>query len=184
MSLFTWSLFAISGAFVIIQVEIVEYPKTSQSEDLRPLLNLFLNFFHIVHWFQMHHGNIIPVLLMILCGIFAFTLVFITCELSQRLGNAFDEIDFIVDQFDWYLFPIEMKRLLPLIMSISQQPVSLECFGSIMCTREVFKNVRINQPTNHHLNGVWKSLWSQNQYSDPYLGYSLCILVLYDASST
>lgn len=93
----------------------------------------------------MHHGNVMPVLLMIITGIIAFTLVFVSCELSQRLSNAFDRIDFTVHQFDWYLFPIEMKRMLPVVMVNVQRPISLACFGSIMCTRETFKDVRVNR---------------------------------------
>lgn len=111
---------------------------TSQNEDLPNLFSIFTLY---IYRFQLHHENVMPVLLMIFAGIFAFTLVFLTCELSQRLGNAFDEIDFTVHQFDWYLFPIQMKRMFPVIIVIVQQPISMECFGSIKCTRDTFKNV-------------------------------------------
>ena len=93
----------------------------------------------------MHHGNIMPLLLTILNGFIAFATVFIACELGQRMNNAFDGIDLTIDHFKWYLFPIEIKRVLPMIIVAAQQPVSLECFGSIICTRDVFKNVCANQ---------------------------------------
>lgn len=76
-------------------------------------------------------------------GIIGLILAFIACEIGQRTSNAFDNIDFSMKQFDWYLLPIEIKQMLPMIISIAHQPVSLECFGSISCTREVFKNVSI-----------------------------------------
>lgn len=72
------------------------------------------------------------------CGL---GILFITCELSQRLGNAFTEIERIIEQFDWYLFPLNIRRLLPTIIIIAQEPVNLECFGSISCNREFFKKV-------------------------------------------
>ena len=89
----------------------------------------------------MHHKNIMPLLLLIINGIIAFAMVFIACEIGQRMNDAFDKIDFTIDQSDWYLFPIGVQRMLPTIIAVAQQPVSLECFGSITCTREVFKNV-------------------------------------------
>lgn len=82
-------------------------------------------------------------LLLIICGIFATATVFIACEISQRLIDAFDDIDSTIERFDWYLFPVEIQRMLPMIIMYAQDPVSLECFGSIICTREVFKSVRI-----------------------------------------
>lgn len=85
-----------------------------------------------------------PVLILVLNGVFAFATVFIACEMGHRLSSSFEEmIDSTIDHFDWYLFPNEMKRVLPMIMLMAQQPVSLECFASIRCAREVFKNVSI-----------------------------------------
>lgn len=92
---------------------------------------------------QLHHGNVMFGLLNATSnGIIATALVFIACELGQRLGDALEEIDTTVERFDWYLFPIEIKRMLPMIIANAQNAVKLECFGSIHCTRELFKNVR------------------------------------------
>lgn len=59
-----------------------------------------------------------PLLLSILNEINGLTLVLITCELGQRLKDAFEEI------------------------ANTQQSV-MECFGSIAYTRDVFKNMGI-----------------------------------------
>lgn len=77
-----------------------------------------------------------------LAGIMGLILVFIASELGQRMGDAFEEIHSTIDQFDWYSFPVEIKRMLPMIILEAKQPVLFECFGSIACTREVFKNVK------------------------------------------
>lgn len=98
-------------------------------------------FYFFTSYLQMHHGNVMPLLLLILDGIFAFTTVLIACELGHRMNSSFERIVFTIEQLDWYLFPIEVQRMLPMIIAIAQQPVTLECFGSIMCNREVFKNV-------------------------------------------
>lgn len=72
---------------------------------------------------------------------YAFGVVGIICELGQRLSNAFDEIPDTIVDFEWYLFPPGIQRILPTILLAAQQPVYLECFGSISGTRETFKNV-------------------------------------------
>ena len=73
--------------------------------------------------------------------------MFIACEISQRVNDAFNGLNLTIHQFDWYLFPIEIQRMLPMIIVVAQQPVTLECFGSISCSREVFKNVGIKTST-------------------------------------
>lgn len=85
-----------------------------------------------------------PLLVLIVNGIFAFTTVFIACELGEGMIEAFDEIDSTIDQLNWYLFPIEFQQILPMIIVNAQQLIEMECFGSIACTRDVFKNVRNN----------------------------------------
>lgn len=73
---------------------------------------------------------------------YAFGIIFIMCELSERIVNAFGQINIVIDQFDWYLFPVKIKRILPVIMINQFQPISIEYFGSFSCSREAFKKVR------------------------------------------
>lgn len=61
--------------------------------------------------------------------------------MGQRTQLAFEESSAIVDQFEWYRFPAEIQRMMPLILSFTQQPVEFVCFGSIACNRETFKYV-------------------------------------------
>lgn len=91
----------------------------------------------------MHHEHGMPLLLLTLSGIISLALVFVACELGQRMGDAFEEIDYTIEQLDWYLFPMEIQRMLPMIIAIAQPPVLLECWGNIACTRDVFKHVCI-----------------------------------------
>lgn len=91
-------------------------------------------------------------------GAAGLILVFIACELGQRITDAFDGIDCTIDQLDWYLFPIEIKRVLPIIIVSAQQPVSVGCFGSIICIRVVFKNVGIDQKSSQK-SCQYQSMW-------------------------
>lgn len=82
-----------------------------------------------------------PLFLLIFSGIFGLAAVFIVCELAQRLTDEFNGISYTTSQLDWYLFQIEVKRMLPMIIAIAKQPITIACFENIICTREVFKNV-------------------------------------------
>lgn len=72
----------------------------------------------------------------------SFFLVFISCELAERITDEFDNINDILDQSDWYLLPFKIRQLLPIVMINTQQSVYLQCFGGIPCNRETFKKVR------------------------------------------
>lgn len=110
----------------------------SHMNDLCDLNYEFLSY----HQFQLHHGNVMYVLLgATFTGTIGLALAAISCELGQRLSDAFDDISSAVNLFDWYLFPIQIQRMLPLIIPSTQQPVALACFGSIVCTRDALRKV-------------------------------------------
>lgn len=73
-----------------------------------------------------------------------FVLLF-TCEIFQYACDEFNKIDDTVEQFDWYLYPEEIKRMLPTVMIMVQQPLEFNCFGSLTCCRETDKKVRFDK---------------------------------------
>lgn len=73
--------------------------------------------------------------------IYAFGVLFIACELFQRIVLAFDKCNDTINQLKWYLFPVDMQPMLPIIISATQQPIETKCFGSMACDRESFKYV-------------------------------------------
>lgn len=73
--------------------------------------------------------------------IYGFGTMFTACELCQWVNLAFDDCNDIINQFKWYLMPIEMQRMLPSILQFAQQPVEIKCFGTTACDRETFKFV-------------------------------------------
>lgn len=82
----------------------------------------------------------------------AFVIVFVICELGQRPTNAYEDLEDVIGQFDWYLFPIELQRMLPTFTNLTQQTIELPCFGSFACSRETFKKVRCTQYVGHSWN--------------------------------
>ena len=73
--------------------------------------------------------------------IYAFGVLFIGCELGQRIVLAFDECNDMIDQLEWYLFPMEIQKLLPIVNHFMQQPIEIKFFGSYMLNRDAFKYV-------------------------------------------
>lgn len=87
--------------------------------------------------------------------------LFTTCELSGRLSCEFDDINDRINEFNWYSFPLEMQRLLPIIMANTQQPVDFYCFGSSKCNRDTIKKVSlhilIKYTEMRNFSAEWKS---------------------------
>lgn len=80
--------------------------------------------------------------------VMSFALVFLECEIGHELCSSFIEIDYAVEQMDWYKFPANLWRLLPMLMAAAQKPVNLRVFGSTSCAREDFKGVRAEARTS------------------------------------
>lgn len=72
----------------------------------------------------------------------SFAQIFIFCEFGEKLTSQFNEIDKELFNCDWYTFPIEVLRLLPMVINGTHYPVLLNGIGGLTCTRETFKNVR------------------------------------------
>lgn len=107
----------------------------------------------------------------------AFGVIIVACEVGQRISNAFENIDFATDQYRWYLFPEQVKRMLPVILMNLQVPVELPIFGSFCCDRSAFKQVSMN--LNSEQNPTYINLIFD---SDDDLGDKDWILIFYGAS--
>lgn len=82
------------------------------------------------------------ILMTIFEAFYAVCIVFVTCERGEQFTITYGELENVIKEFDWYLFSIEIQRLLPIILLGAQQPIELQCFGSLSTSRESFKKVR------------------------------------------
>lgn len=71
----------------------------------------------------------------------SFVSIFLTCDFGERVSNRFDVIDDVLCQFEWYDLPLEVQKMLPIIMMSTQQTVVFKGFGNILLLREVFRKV-------------------------------------------
>lgn len=110
---------------------------------------------------------------------YAFGLVFTVCELGERASGAFVEIYGKIEEFKWYLLPNRIQQMMPIILILAQQPVSYECFASILCNRTSFEGVSLNQ--------IGRNIFILTEHSTEqpfwFIGDQNWILILYDASS-
>lgn len=93
-------------------------------------------------WHQSHYeDNLIVLLESLFYGFWALTLIFAVCECCQRYVNTFSDINDTFVQLRWYLYPIEIRRLLILMILNAQYPIDIAFFGSMTCCREQFRKV-------------------------------------------
>lgn len=71
----------------------------------------------------------------------AFGPIFLLCELGERLTDRFNQIENEIFQCNWYTYPMDIQRMLPIIISETQALFVLSGLGNIQCSREAFKNV-------------------------------------------
>lgn len=134
---FVWSLIEICSAMLQLQTvwfSCIEFRRVSFVSIRLPKF--------VDPAFQIHNDdNMVLVLLISLQTAYAFGIMYIASELSQRISLAFEDCTKIINQFKWYAYPVDVQRILPIIMSYAQQPVEIQCFGSWTCGRENFKYV-------------------------------------------
>lgn len=87
-------------------------------------------------------------------GFWVCALLLLVGEVGQKLSEKFTEINGVMDQLNWYAYPREVKRMLPMILTNLQQPVIIKCFVFIFCDREYSKRVSLF----HHQNQLFCSI--------------------------
>ena len=70
-----------------------------------------------------------------------FATIAFFCEMGEMVTDQFEKFNTKLYQCDWYLFPIEVQRMLVIFMSDTQKPVFIHGYGNILCIRENFKKV-------------------------------------------
>lgn len=69
----------------------------------------------------------------------SFVFIAVYAEFGQKLTEEFERFHFELNRSNWYQFPIDIQRMLLIVLPNSQQPMTIH--GIISCTRETFKEV-------------------------------------------
>lgn len=78
-----------------------------------------------------------------MCGALAFFFVSFPCELGQRFSDAFNHIDYMMGQINWYLLPINIRKTLPITIQYTQKSFAIRFFGSHSCSRKQLKKASV-----------------------------------------
>lgn len=137
MAIFIFTILSICVTLLLIQFEMVE---------------LILYFYWVIlyrfgKWFvkllfQANDSTNLSLLVNYAIQIVAtYGVIFLICELGERVSNEFIQVDNVVGQLKWYLFPTNIQKILPIVMIGTQEPVIFWGYGNFVSSREAFKNV-------------------------------------------
>lgn len=101
------------------------------------MLNLTLLLF--LKWDQ--DSNMLQTLSLIFMLIIVNIFNLLLCEPATRMSNHFDKFDEELHQCDWYLLPIELRRMYMVFLSETQNSIQITSYGGITCERETTKKV-------------------------------------------
>lgn len=73
--------------------------------------------------------------------VWSFVIEFIYCEFSERVCTRFEAVDDKISEIEWYVLPVEIQKMAPIIMMSTQKPVFLRGFANAVLSRETFKKV-------------------------------------------
>ena len=69
--------------------------------------------------------------------------IFFFCEFGERVTYQFEMFNHELDLCNWYLYPIEMQRMLIIVVANAQQSMFVRGYGNLACVRDAFKRVNI-----------------------------------------
>ena len=72
---------------------------------------------------------------------YTFGTLFAYCEFGERVTHQFNQFNEHFCNCDWYLFPIEIKRIFLIVLVGIQDPVIIQGYAITVCTRDAFKKV-------------------------------------------
>lgn len=81
-------------------------------------------------------------------AIFEFAPIFLFCEFGERISIETEEAYNELLRCNWFIFPMIVRKILPIIIIGNEKPLGIEGFGNIKCTREAFKKVRFHAYLN------------------------------------
>lgn len=73
----------------------------------------------------------------------SFALFLISCEIGERAINECNKIEYEIYEFDWYTFPIEIRKILPTLILVAQEKCVVKLFGSNAVCRNTFGCVSV-----------------------------------------
>lgn len=139
---FVWSLSNIGSTLLVVHIILVSRLRLKLAR--KPMISIRFMTFDL-HSLSQSQPNPDPIEMITpsILVTWSFVLLFFYCEAGQFVMNEFEEFAHQSYQtIAWYLFPIEMQKMLVIVMLNTQQPVVVHGLANAMCMREIFKKVK------------------------------------------
>lgn len=101
---------------------------------------LFENLLHICSKVD-ENMKLVEIFVPLILSLWVFGVLFIVCDVGERMICLFGVFGEEVERCDWYRLPIEMQRMYSILLSDTQQSKCITCYGDIQCKRETSKKV-------------------------------------------
>lgn len=86
-------------------------------------------------------SNLTEIMVLSIAVSWTFTFILMVCEPGEHVTQEFNAFDQQVEQCYFYLLPYGLKRLYLIFLLDTQQPINIQCYGRILCTRDTLKQV-------------------------------------------
>lgn len=87
--------------------------------------------------------NLAELMISLILALWVISLILMICEFGERLTNQYEKFYYEFGQCDWYLFPLEIQRVLPIIISNIRKPAVIQGYSNTVCRREACKMVNL-----------------------------------------
>lgn len=91
--------------------------------------------------FQSDGSNIMELIEPTTLVSWSFVLIYMACDFGEAITTQYTAIDYSICECDWYSFPLEIQKMLPMVMMSTQKAMIVQVFGKVACTRETFNRV-------------------------------------------
>lgn len=114
----------------------------------------FFNYIRVEYlaWLSIQkHAGISLMLVNQLCVTFwSFALIFLFCNFGEKISGQFTKLNDVIYQCNWYLCPLKIQQMFPMILTATQNVPTMTSFGNVVCSRESFKKVTFIVPSKIH----------------------------------
>lgn len=69
--------------------------------------------------------------------------LFLLCYIGENVTTAYLDLNGKIFQISWYMCPLQVQKYIPFMMTHAQKEIYFKSFGSLDCTLDTFKRVRI-----------------------------------------
>lgn len=77
----------------------------------------------------------------LLKSLYAFVMIFNYCEACETFRKYFDGFYDDLNRLNWYNYPINIQRMMVIVIATAQKPAEIVGYGNVLCTRNLFKSV-------------------------------------------